>query len=68
MIALFPNILNIFLSGRVRPNFGNFESREATFDRGPKKIIVCKKSCRNAQMCAGRVRTYEHTQILDVDG
>ena len=45
MIALFPNsILNTFLSGRVRPIFGKFEFRSATFEPGTKKTLPIKKS------------------------
>ena len=41
MIALFlKSILNTFLSGRVRPIYGKFDIRLATFEPRPKKTII----------------------------
>ena len=55
---MISRILNTFFSSRIRPIFGKFDFREATFEPRPKKNIACKKCVYTG----GPVRRYVYVQ------
>ena len=54
------SILNTFWSGRVRPIFGKFEFRQATFETRPKKNMI-----RMADFCNLDILSVTDTSLED---